>query len=77
MVFYKTFRNYLKKERTLYDKLILRRKERFLQLIELDAPEVILKNESELVSQSFQYYLSRRIQNKVLRLPNRIRLYLL
>jgi hypothetical protein len=77
MLFYKTFRNYLKKERTLYDKLILRRKERFLQLIELDAPEVILKNESELVSQSFQYYLSRRIQNKVLRLPNRIRLYLL
>ena len=62
MLFYKVITNYIRIEKLNYNKIIKRRKERFIQLVELGAPKEIIIKEVELLRQPFKYYLRKRIQ---------------
>jgi hypothetical protein len=66
MLFYKTISNYLKQERNLYNHLICRRKERFRQLVELDAPKEIINLEIQLLLQPFHLHVLRNILYKAM-----------
>lgn len=62
---YKIIKDYIRKEKRNYEYVICRRKERFLLLIELDAPKELITAEIELLRQPFRYYIRRRFQKLV------------
>lgn len=68
-MFIKTINYYLKREKNFYyNYLVHRRKKRFLQLIELHAPKEIIVKEIELLRQSFNHYMRKKIQNNIKKL---------
>jgi hypothetical protein len=64
---YKIINDYIKKEKINYEYVICRRKERFLLLIELDAPKELITQEIELLRQPFRFYIRKRFQKLVQR----------
>jgi hypothetical protein len=66
-MFIKAIKHYIDGEKYFYNHLISRRKERFIQLIELQAPKEIIIKEIELLRQPFIYYLRKKLQRRILR----------
>jgi len=65
-MFIKTIKHYIRREKNFYyNYLINRRKKRFLQLIEFHAPKEIIVQEIELLRQSFNRYMRKKIQKKI------------
>jgi len=64
-MFYKIVSNYIKEEKSNYDRVINRRKERFLELVELHAPKEIIIKEIDLLRQPFKYYIAKSIKDRV------------
>jgi len=73
----KTIKNYIEKENNNYNILLDKRKERFIRLIELKAPLIIIKNEVQLLSQSFIEYIAKRIKQTIGRYLQKLLTYLL
>jgi len=66
-MFIQAIKHYIRKEQNFYNHLISRRKERFLQLIELQSPKEIIIKEIELLRQPFLYYLRKKLQKKIIK----------
>jgi hypothetical protein len=65
MLFYKTISNYLKREKQSYDSMMNRRRDRFIELIKLNAPKEIINLEIHLLLQPFHLHVLRNILYKV------------
>jgi hypothetical protein len=66
MLFYKTISNYLKREKQSYDSMMNRRRDRFIELIKLNAPKEIINLEIQLLLQPFHLHVLRNILYKAM-----------